>query len=202
MKAKRILGGLAVLAMLALSTSAQAWDGKRKGFVLGIGIGVGGVTDMQTVDDSDLTRRYAGAGVSNAKIGGAFNDQFLLYFYSLDSWFNTINYEDDSVLVRTDLAGVGASYYLKPEFPSYYLSGALGTVTWNDPWDQARYSDEEDGGDVWRGIGIVVGGGYEFYKYFSVEANLKWEAVWGEYDGDPARARTLTLGVTVNVMGY
>lgn len=202
MISRKTIIGAAVLLVFGMASSASAWDGQRKGFILGIGIGIGGVTDIQTVDGEDLLRRYTGAGVSNAKIGGAFNNRFLLYFCSMDSWFRTIDYEGDSVLVRTDLAAVGASYYLKPEFPSYYLSGALGTVTWNYPWDRAMSFDEEDGEDVWRGIGILVGGGYEFRKYFSVEANLKWEAVWGEYEGDPARARALTLGVAVNVLGY
>ena len=140
-------------------TDALAWDGQRKGFILGFGLGPGLTSFTQTVEYKGMREtsdRENEFGLqTDFKIGYAPNNFLQIYWMSKVSWF-----------IAHGVAGLGISYYFKPESPSPYLTGGLGYSSWTTPF--------EVGAEAWYGPGLSVGVGYEFFRHWSAEVNLSW----------------------------
>jgi hypothetical protein len=85
------------MTVLFLSNAAHAWDGNRKGFILGIGVG-GGQTD---IGDGEFGL------LSNFKIGYAPSDRLLLYWHATGVYF-----EDPLGDLWADgMGGISAQYH-------------------------------------------------------------------------------------------
>jgi hypothetical protein len=100
---------IAVLIGVVLSSSFQsaaAFDGNRKGFVLGYGAGVG------VLSDEDRWGLH-----TNLKIGWGLSDRALLYYAGNSSIF-----EGGALLEPT----LTLSYYFDSDTPTVYLNGGLG----------------------------------------------------------------------------
>lgn len=88
---------------------------------------------------------------------------------------------------------VAGSYYLSDSTPCWFLSGGIGISSRSKP-----YSNET----TWRGLGLFVGGGYEFSTHWYLEGGVNF--------GDPsicereivADAWFTSLFLTVDVPGY
>ncbi|MCX6601474.1 MAG: hypothetical protein NT025_07915 [bacterium] len=176
--------------VIGLTTHAKAWDGERKGFVLGIGLGPGYTTFKQKFGSYERDRENKGALVTDFKIGYAPTNQLALYWMSKVSWFSMTYGLDDKVTTTAGTAGLGASYYVQPRAPSAFVCGGIGYSTWSWPF-------EEDA-ESWMGLGLTAGGGYEFARYWNVEGNL----IWGNPSKDGCETDFVTFKVTVNVLGY
>ena len=191
------------LMMLSLvpcaSTSAQAFDGKRKGFVLGGGLGLGLDSYTQSVEGpmfgpkrtSDRETRFAIA--TDFKIGGGINEQWMLYYHSWSAWFSFENALNSTVTILNQIGGLGARYY--PDAQSaFFVAGSMGLSYWTTPF--------EDNSDGWLGFGILGGVGYEFVPHWSVEASIGWGNPSKTQNSDKAESNALAFLVTVNGLAF
>jgi len=148
---KNITKYLVTALVLAGSLStAQAFDGDRKGFQLGLGIGahtsaVDNITGVNQGANVESERRLATA----FHIGYGFTNQ-LTVFLGAKGGAVRMNDVDGSLAI----AGFGATYYLSNSAPSLYLTGLAGSGSLTLETDA---KDKDVSGSGW-----LVGVGYEF----------------------------------------
>ena len=129
----RISLAFAVICIVFASTfkSAFAFDGNRKGFVLGWGAGVG------VLSDENLWGFH-----SALKIGSGISDRLLLFYSG-----NSTIFEGGAILLAPTAA---LSYYLRSGTPTVYFTGGLGfTIV-------GSILGEELGPHFLAGVGIEV----------------------------------------------
>jgi hypothetical protein len=195
------------LITLCLFVNADAFNNKRKGFILGGGLGLGLTSLQQTVtidwlDEATESERENKFGfMTNFKIGYAPSDIFEIYFAWKDSWFGSKIYRllgdsmGEDVTMASGLWGLGVTYYFKPEAPSYFITGGFGLSTLSLPFES--HSDTKEGG------GLFAGAGYEFRPHFNVELDL----IWGRPEdfklfGIQSHTSVLSVALTVNALAY
>ena len=203
---------------LAFASGVSAFDGQRKGFILGFGLGAGmtsfeyDMEDMGYKIESDGLTKF---GVhTDFKIGAGLNEQVQLYwsakvaFFSVGEMTFTVPELDQEAEADIDatvahgIGGLGITYFFQPVAPSPYIVGTIGFSSWQTPF--------ESGSPTWIGFGLAVGMGYEFAPHWSVEGTLTYGSPSGDkvfLDGDTysaTDASTSPLGfrVTVNALAY
>ncbi len=195
---KKVLGVLVGCIVLSVATNVLAWDGQRKGFILGGGLGLGMTSFTQTLEFmgmSETSPREDKFGFqTDFKIGYAPTDLLQIYYVSKVSWFELKNVFGDEVTITSGLGGAGVSYYLQPEAPSAFFTGGIGIATWDLPFEERA--------DAWAGFGLYAGAGYEFTRYWNVEFDFVWGNPSEEVSGLKASTNALSLMFTINVLGY
>lgn len=141
------------------SPSAAAFDGMRKGFSLGLGLGMHHLDNNISSPYFIYHEAEVGAATS-FRIGYGFNEKFSLFYQRNASWFDG---SGETYIVG--LTGVGANYYFSESVPSKYLIAAVGAGDYSTP--MLAYDR-----DVTDGSALLVGFGYEFKQHRSVEINL------------------------------
>ena len=119
--------------------------GRRKGFVFGVGVGVGRTSfteplaeyywrSAQGAEGSPSTRRARSALITELKIGHGFSDQFLLYYTSRIAWLPLDHFTKDTMIVN-GAAGAGLMYFPFRRFGLYFVGnmGLATLVTWQPP---------------------------------------------------------------------
>jgi len=131
------------------SNSAQAFDGKRKGFLAGIGIGAHtsnlGYKNPFVPSSVDSEQKIA----ASFSLGYGFSNRAVV-FVGGKGGSVSINNRDASLSV----GGFGATFYLSEQSPSVFLTGLIGGATVSIDEEDDRFDDEGDGWLV--GIGIEV----------------------------------------------
>jgi hypothetical protein len=157
----------------ALTTPGFAGDRERKGRIVGVGIGLGMFAGRQHVvssrygTDRTYSREYRGSLLGDFNIGYAPTNQLAIYYMMHSSLykFSAIQSRGDGDLWLSQTGGVGATYYLKPSAPSLLLVGGLGYSYSHDFY----YPNDS----LW-GVGLTVGGGYEFVRHLSLQGLFSW----------------------------
>jgi len=153
--------------MLCSFGNAHAFDGERKGFILGGGIGLGMTSFTQSVagfgERVSADRETKPSFVTDFKIGGGFSEQVLLYWTSRVSWFSLENIFGDTVTIASGTAGVGITYFPNPD-SNFYLLGGLGLATWGSPFE----SDTSTA----TGLGLLGGIGFELSPHWTLDITL------------------------------
>ncbi len=196
---KKFLGVLVGCIVLIIATDVSAWDGQRKGFILGGGLGLGLTSYTKTVEISGLgsetsPRENTFGFQTDFKIGGAPTNLFQIYYANKVSWFGMKNVLGENVTITSGLSAVGMSYYLLPETPSAFFTGGIGIATWDLPFEEKAHA--------WIGFGLYAGAGYEFTRYWNVEFDLVWGNPSEEEYGIKVSTNALSLMFTINVLGY
>jgi len=189
--------------LFLVNTNAHAFDGQRKGFLLGIGLGPGFTSFAQEVAVSYLgfhksvkSDRETKVGlITDFKIGYAPDNIWAIYYTSKVSWFGMTNAFGKDVTVSNGLGAVAVSYWFKPQAPSPFIAGGLGYSTWALPF-------EDNPPDTWVGVGLFAGGGYEFSKHVSIEGYLSWGKPKHEEFGIEASSNALSFMLTINALAY
>ncbi len=153
---RRLFGLMVMTVLLATVTASKAFDGNRKGFMLGFGAG-GSITSFtQTLSglgapfDGTSDRENSFGFATSFKIGAGFNEQFMLYYVNNLAWFSLDNVLGETVTIGNGVGLIGVSYYLQPEKPSMYILGLIGLAT----WDAIFESDSS------ASTGFGLGGGF------------------------------------------
>jgi hypothetical protein len=195
-----ILGGI---ILFFLTANVHAWDGQRKGFLLGFGVGAGMTPfveyDPTYSDESKLLLK------TDFKIGYAPDNFWQIYWMSKVFWFKSETYRygyyygyyKSSDLAMYGLGGLGVTYSIRPQAPSPFLTGGIGysslgtlsTTEYSNQWDAV--------GKPEYGFGFFVGAGYEFARHLNAELDLSYQA---PSDNDDWNG--LTFSLTFNVLGY
>lgn len=168
---------LLLVLVLTLTCSLFAFDGNRKGFLLGIGAGLSHTNFQQELEflgntEKSHTMNETGFA-TDFKIGYAPNNRLELYVTNKIAWFN-FSEAFDEVIIANDVTCLGLSYFLSSELddntwhPSAFVSGGLGVSSWSAPLDD---EDNDNTTDEAEGTGAFIGVGYEFSKHFRVSLN-------------------------------
>lgn len=189
---------LSVVLVVVVATSVQAFDGKRKGFILGGGAGLGVTSFDQTLrvpgfQDATSDRESKLGLATEFKIGGGFNDQFLLYYVNRAAWFSIENIFSQDVTIANSVGLVGISYYFQPTSPSPYLVAVLGISSWDAPFEDTTAQ---------VGVGLGAGLGYEFARHWSLEATINWGQPSDEDLGVEVETDALSVLLTISGLAY
>lgn len=150
---------LTLLLVVVIVPVATAFDGSRRGFILGVGGGYH-TTDI----DREIGFPFPAVGIvsesrsgiaTTFKIGVGISNQFTLCYVRNASWYTATD------LTAAGIGGIGGSYYLSASSPSAFVLFEFGFA---DIVSVGNRSESE------TGAGYMIGGGYEFAKHFQLEA--------------------------------
>jgi hypothetical protein len=197
--------------LFCLASTTRAWDGQRKGFILGFGLGSGVVSFDETKYSSWMNgfpeEVYRTPVIVDVKIGYAPDNSLQVYWTGKSSFFKTSHYRYGMKPYFGDYEvfygvwGPGCSYFFKPEAPSPFIAAGIGYSAWQEQAWEAGTKPK-----AYYGLGLFVGGGFEFSRHWSLEMYLSlgkpgMEGL--EVDTDELGVGTvLSLRVSVNVLGY
>jgi hypothetical protein len=185
MKQKTICINAAIAVfMLAsiLSSTASAFDGHRKGFVMGFGLGVSQLA-YGNVSGLGESKKVFGRG-SNLLIGYAWNNANMLVLSGdyRNDWF-----ADDVFLIEgTAIEGISWYHYWGGKHARWFSRVCVGELF--------VASDYRNVGGV--GLGILAGGGYELFKQVQLGANFFGGKV-SEAGKRSATAYSMTVVATI-----
>lgn len=211
-----ILRKVIVFALLVLAVApaaAYAFDGQRPGFIFGMGIGTGKAKQAveMSVDNLTVGAEMGNSGYTfNWKIGGGVSDKVWIYFENHQMLFNA-EYSDFRVEASgiqesiheanflQGITGLGVTYFLEPQAPSFFFSG-LGGVA--EIWGPLGHNEAFD-----VAAGYQIGAGYEFIKSLSVEVTyMKAVVTSGDDDRDLANMEfdqsISNLAISLNWIWY
>ena len=185
-------GSLLILIAITIlcSTSLYAFDGERKGFILGGGLGVGYLSNTTSWDFSYDTDSRTDSKVvfqTNIKIGYAPSNILEIFYSGRISWWGQTH--------SLFLLGLGAVaftlYFDNISETGWFVSGGIGLSS----LDELELRTTSDSGS---GFGLFGGAGYEFSRHWTVEVDLHYSAVTGSHNDTDS----FGVLVTVNVLAF
>ncbi|MCH9032704.1 MAG: hypothetical protein IIB00_10670 [candidate division Zixibacteria bacterium] len=168
MSSKRIAGIIALLLIIAPTSDAWGFDGSRKGFVIGGGLGFAPIARwsapdvllLNEVGDTLGTEVFndtrVGVGV-NILLGYAWNERNMIVYEGNASGYKSRKLAGDLVITQ---GFYGAAWY------HYY--GPMGATFFSVIGVGLYQFDIENSPDFDAGIGGLLGGGYEFSPHYQV----------------------------------
>jgi hypothetical protein len=168
------------VSFLVLASQLSAFDGQRKGFILGGGIG-GGSLSWNGVY-SDLNK---GVFATNFIIGYAPSPSLEVYYTNNVSWFS-----DSGNDYYVGVTGVGVTKYLKPEGKGLYLLGGMGLSI------LTGYSGYDTGSDT--GFGALAGIGYDVAKHWRIQGEVMYTSIHQTY----GTSTSWSFRATINVIAF
>jgi hypothetical protein len=201
---------------------ASAFDGRRRGFILGVSFGPG-FTHVHSDFGSSTNDVTRGALALNFKIGHGLDSRSQLYFFQQMSVFRLGQVDDvyEDWFDRVDIGrlrgtgyfvlspfvvpllpytvshtnlGLGVSRYLKEEAPSLYFSGGIAFSVIADP-----LRNDILHAALAPGPGLTASVGYEFAPHLSTE--LQFMLGFGSTTNGDDRTATTAL-LTLSTLAY
>jgi len=181
-----------LICSLFLSSCVFSWDGKRQGFVLGLGLGLGsleykGIISSQIPVD-ERTREVTTFNFL-PKIGYAFTDRFALLLFQNSFFFETKNSQQKKELFTAGSQLIGFNYYFSESAPSFYLGLGFGEGSFYQ-------GEDEDTASTIKGDASFFSLGYECQKHFSVELAVTTTIM------DNSKGEFVGGAIFLNVLGY
>lgn len=148
---------ITLAAVLLMAASAGAFDGLRKGFVLGGGLGLAPTADWDfEVSGVSIGEDGSGMGL-NLLIGYAWDGQnMIVYEGNVCSW--TSDLVDETI--TQGFNGASWYHYFGPTGKSFFTATGIGYYVFN----VETYEDNKPA------FGLLLGGGYEFARHVQVAA--------------------------------
>jgi len=130
---------------------------KRKGFIIGLGLGAGYLSNQASGFVYGTLNRAT--FLTDFKIGYAPTNTLELYYINKVSWWG-----ESGVTLALSLSSVGFSIYPnKQTATGFFLTGGVGLSAVDAPFENV---------DASYGYGMFGGLGYEFSKHGTIETNL------------------------------
>jgi hypothetical protein len=224
---------LIIISFVFFATEAYAFfpnpfDGRRRGFIVGVGIGPG-MTNYRSDLFGQSHEISKGSLAFDFRIGYATTDRFQVYITTkmslthfgelgnaYDNWFDEIDKGSFKGVVYLFLTpfvapflplsashldfGLGTSYYLRNGIPSWYFSAGFGGSAIPDSFVGKTTSL---GLPFSRGgFGFHIGSGYEFNRHWSAELQILYGHADHRYLNRPTDWDAISLLLTVNLLGY
>jgi hypothetical protein len=142
------------VSFLILPSQLSAFDGQRKGFILGGGVGLGYLAGSEPVIGAARISPWSPA--ANFKIGYAPSNTLEISYTNAAAGIYEIYDDADS------LFGVNAfalTKYFEPDKPGFFITGGIG-------WAY-KIQSENDGG-----LGLIGGVGYELGRPWSLQGDV------------------------------
>lgn len=146
-----------LILILMFSASVNAFDGMRKGFVLGGGLGFGPVAKVSIGSYDENASGIA----TNFLIGYAWDEYNMIVFLRDAVFYSRMN-----VSQAQGFSGIGFYHYFRPQGESFYITGGMGFQDW------ISLESNVESNDV--GFGILIGGGYEFARHVQIYSSLSF----------------------------
>jgi hypothetical protein len=175
-----IVLAVAVLSVPALTAQAKTFDGKRKGFIVGGGIG-GSYLSYSEGGQFDLPEFSLAA---NFKIGYATSESFEIYYiFSGSAIFGVIaNY-------ALGVSGVGVTKYLNREGKGIFLFGGVGFPVFvfggMFGWTKST-----------NGFGLIGGIGSDIGRHWSIQGDVVYT------DMNAEMVTSVSFRVTINFLAF
>lgn len=168
------------IVLVSVFQSAGAFDGKRQGFVLGFGAGVG----VSAFDTGGSARQW---GVhTNLKAGWGLNDQTMLYYSGHSFVTAEAGVGNATILLEPSAA---LSYYFDPDAPSFYVTGGLGI------------SGDLNVDGFSPGPHVMAGVGYELLRHWSAELSVI-SIYTKSHHNNFDKGWLMNYTLTINVLGF
>jgi hypothetical protein len=170
--------------VLIFSAAASAFDGQRKGFVLGAGLGPGIVSTyhIDSVDES-------GAGIgANVIIGYAWNNRNIAVWQLNGNSHNIDAFEHQ-----------GEQFYTGPTWYHYFKTDTQSLYSAVGAWQYAVWEI----GEGYQSIGwaFIVGAGYEFARH--LQCGVFYSHAWiRHYPDDRYHGWSSHLNILVTAFAY
>ncbi|MFZ1946098.1 MAG: hypothetical protein WAW06_00960 [bacterium] len=201
MSSKPFAAIVALALILVVTATSFAFDGNRKGFVIGFGAGLGYTSHKNSVEHltegtTSFERLTHTGAATDIRVGYGFSEGVILYYVNKVNWLKAEwEWLEDGKEYTTavGIGGVGVSYYLDPESP-LYLTAALPVAGWIGPF--------ENNMDTLGGLGFSAGAGYELAKHLSVEAQLFYGRPSDNKEPLTYKSNMFGMMITVNGLLY
>ncbi len=155
-----------VIFLLALATSVSAFDGNRKGFVLGGGLGFGPSAKV-TVSVGSISASDENSGLAiDFLIGYAWDEQNMIVFLRDGIIYSEEMSHSTTISIVQGFSGIGYFHYFGEVGKSFFITGGLGLQDWTSL--DENYSSPDPG------VGLLLGGGYEFTRHLQVYSSLSF----------------------------
>ena len=150
--------------------------GQRKGFIFGLGAGVGNVNFAEPLaeywgstyeEDWPDPRGTTSAFATEIKVGHGFSNQFLLYYTSRITWMPLSNLYRDT-MIANGTAGIGMMLFPLSS-TNFYLVGSVGLatlVTWEPPFKLERARP--------TGLSASGGIGFELVRHLNIDFTVNY----------------------------
>ena len=178
---------VALLSFLVLSSQLLAFDGQRKGFILGGGIG-GGYLHYVESYGFPVSGLKTFAVATNFKIGYAPSNSLEIYYINSVSWFG---YSQAAFIIG--VTGLGLTKYLNPNGTGFFVSGGIG-LSFYQPFE----AGDEDRPAT--GFGLLGGIGYDIAKHWSIQGDILYTTMNGY--GYGLRITSLGVRATLNFLAF
>lgn len=167
-----------VLAFAVLSAPALAFNGKRKGFVLGGGVG-GAYLAYNEGGWFDLDKFSL---ATNFKIGYAPSESLEIYYVNSVSWFG---YSSETFVIGASCVGI--TKYLNREGKGIFLFGGVGLASF--------YALSGDSGSA-NGFGVLGGVGYDIGRHWSIQGDVLYTNL------ESGMASSVSFRVSINFLAF
>jgi opacity protein-like surface antigen len=175
---------ICIVISVLCSTSTYAFDGERKGFILGGGLGVGYLSNTTSPDFlSDTKSRLAFQ--TNFKIGYAPSNTLEIFYSNKVSWWSR-----SGLYVLGLSAAAFTLYFDNTSETDWFVSSGIGFSSIGE----IKFDNVDSG----SGFGLFGGAGYEFSNHWTVEVDLLYSNVTvrdNDYD-------FFGVLVTINVLAF
>lgn len=184
-KGMRLKACVVFLAALAvLSADLTAFDGLRKGFILGGGVGGSYLTYKEPWPVGDFRKLDKFSLETNFRIGHAPSNSLEIYWFTTVSW-SALPYGSSMITV----GGIGLTKYLNREGKGFFLFSGLGSSA-----NSAGSWFGETKSEI--GLGLIGGVGYDIAKHWSVQGDVVYASF-----GSGERT-SLAVRVTLNFLAF
>ena len=168
-----------VVVFMLAGTNVFAFDGQRKGFILGGGIGAGFLSNETNFSSTQSEGVFA----TNFKIGYAPSNTLEVYYVSKGSWW-----DGTAFTTLLGISAIGITKYLdNTSETGLFITGAIGLSALDAPF--------EENIEASTGFGLIGGAGYEFSSHWNIEADLLYSTI------EDSGADFDSFGVRVSVNG-
>jgi hypothetical protein len=168
----------------------MGFDGKRKGFVMGGGIGYGAMATLNW-NDGQIDEYDRGLG-GNFIVGYSWNNKNMLVLELNGTSFDTDYFGDDGTQM---FVGPVWYHYFNPSSSSFFTSAGF----WRYGYGVRDHTDDKY--RTMAGWGFLLGGGYEFTKQLQIGAyyGRGWPKPFSCYD---ERASNSHINILLTVVAY